>query len=242
MKLPATLAALLLTFGVLPLRAADSVFGPSNPFYSRSTLPFQAPPFDKIKDSDFQPAIEAGMAAQHREMQTIAANPQSPTFENTVVAMERTGVLFNRVLQVFNGVTSANTNSDSILLDARLFSRVAAIYNERQTLKLDPESQRLLEIVYKQFVHAGANLSDADKTKLKKLNEEESVLSNLFITKLLAAAKEAAYTADDKAALAGLSESRQGAQPSRLPAASSEHDAAARPGRAAIPRHPEGLI
>src|SRR5271168_4998147 len=87
-------------------------FGPDNPFYAKSTLPFQAPPFDKIKDSDYQPAIEAGMAEQLKEMKAIADNPAAPTFDNTVVAMERSGALFDRAMAAFSGVAGANTNPE----------------------------------------------------------------------------------------------------------------------------------
>ena len=87
-------------------------FGPDNPFYAPSTLPFHAPPFDKIKDSDYQPAIEAGMAEQRQEIRAIADNPAPPTFENTFVAMEKTGQLFNRAMAAFNGVTGANLNPE----------------------------------------------------------------------------------------------------------------------------------
>ncbi len=200
-------------------------FGPTNPFFAPSTLPFQAPPFDKIKDSDYQPAIEAGMAEQRQEMRAIADNPAPPTFENTLVAMEKTGQLFNRAMAAFNGVTGANLNpelqkvqdfeaprlaahSDAIFLDAKLFQRVSAIYQQRNSLKLDAESLRLVEYYYKKFVHSGANLSDSDKTELKKLNEEESTLTNAFTTKLLAATKDAAFVTKDKDALAGLGDAR----------------------------------
>ncbi|MGH9543960.1 MAG: peptidyl-dipeptidase Dcp [Terriglobales bacterium] len=200
-------------------------FGPGNPFYSPSTLPFQAPPFDKIKDGDYQPAIEAGMAEQNREMRAIADNPTPPTFENTLVAMEKTGQLFNRVMAAFNGVTGANLNpelqkvqdfeaprlaahQDAIFLDAKLFQRVAAVYKQRDSLKLDPEARRLVEFDYEKFVHSGANLSASDKAELKKLNEEESTLSNAFTTKLLAATKDAAYVSQKKDALAGLSDAQ----------------------------------
>ncbi len=186
--------------------AAQAEFGPSNPFYAASTLPFQAPPFDKIKDSDYQPAIEAGMAQQIEEVKKIANNPAPPTFENTIVALEKTGQLFARVMQVFNGVTGANlspelqkvqdieaprlaAHQDAIYLNSKLFQRVSAIYEKRASLNLDPEALRLVEYDYLQFVHAGAKLSDADKTELKKLNEEESTLANAFTTKLLAATK-----------------------------------------------------
>src|ERR1700761_3805703 len=85
---------------------------PSNPFYSPSRLPFHAPPFDKIKDSDYQPAIDAGMAQQLKEVEAIANNPAPPTFDNTAVALEKTGQLLDRVMQVFNCVTGANIDDD----------------------------------------------------------------------------------------------------------------------------------
>ncbi len=212
-----------LSFATLPAQAPETAFGPENPFYAPSTLPFHAPPFDKIKDSDYQPAIEAGMARQLEEMQVIADNQAPPTFENTVVAMEKTGALLDRVTSAFFGVTGANTNptleklqaveapklaahQDAIYLNERLFQRVAAIYKERESLKLDAEDRRLVEFYYDRFVRAGANLSVADKDRLKKLNEEESTLSNAFRTKVLAATKDAAFATTDKAALAGLSE------------------------------------
>jgi peptidyl-dipeptidase Dcp len=219
-----TAAALTATPLAAPAFAADA-FTPANPFYAPSALPFQAPPFDKIKDSDYQPAIEAGMAQQRVEMDAIAANPAPPTFENTLVAMEKSGQLFSRVMAAFGGVAGANTNpelqkirtieapklaahQDAIYLDPKLFHRVDAIYKQRATLNLDSESLRLLEVTYDQFVHAGANLSEADKTTLKKLNEESSTLQNAFATKLLAATKAAGYVTTDKAALAGLSEAQ----------------------------------
>jgi peptidyl-dipeptidase Dcp len=205
--------------------AAASDFGPANPFYAPSTLPFHAPPFDKIKDDDFQPAIEAGMAQQQAEIQAIADNPAAATFDNTIVAMEKSGQLFDRATAAFYGVTGANTNptlqkiktieapkvaahQDFIFLNTKLFARVAAIYKQRAALNLDPESLRLLERYYDDFVHAGANLSEADKTQLRKLNEEISSLSDAFNTKLLAATKDGAYVTTDKAALAGFSDAR----------------------------------
>ena len=204
-------------------------FGPVNPFYAASPLPFQAPPFDKIKDGDYQPAIEAGMAQQREEVRAIADNPAAPTFENTFVALEKSGQLFNRVMNVFNGITNANLNpvldkvqqeeapklaahQDAIFLDPKLFRRVKTVYEERESLTLDPESLRLVDYYHKLFIHSGANLSDADKAELKKLNEEESTLSTAFVTKLQNATKAGAYVTTDKSALAGLSETRmQGA-------------------------------
>ncbi len=205
--------------------AANATFGPSNPFYAPSTLPFHAPPFDKIKDEDYQPAIEAGMAEQIKEIQSIADNPAAPTFENTLVAMEKTGQLLQRALAAFGAVTGANTNpalqklqadeapklaahQDAVYLNAKLFARVAAVYKQRESFKLDPESLRLLTVTYDGFVRAGANLSETEKTELKKLNEEIATLSNDFTTKLLEATKNGAYATTDKNALAGLSDSQ----------------------------------
>jgi peptidyl-dipeptidase Dcp len=165
------------------------------------------------------------MAEELSEIQAIADNPAAPTFENTLVAMEKTGRLFQRAMAAFHGVTGANTNPvlqkvrteeapklaahhDAIYLNAKLFARVAAVYQQRAALKLDPESLRLLEVTYDSFVRSGANLSDGDKTELKKLNEEISTLSNAFSTKLLAATKDGAYVTTDKSALAGLSDAQ----------------------------------
>ena len=198
-------------------------FGPRSPFYAKSTLPFEAPPFDKIRDADYQPAIEAGMAEQKKEIAAIADNAAAPTFENTFVAMELSGQLLQRAMAAFNAVTGANTNpylqnvqteeapklaahSDSIYLNGKLFARVKAIYDKRASLHLDPESQRLVEVVYDHFIHAGAALNDADKEKLKKLNEEASKLEDAFTRGLLDATKAAAYTTTDRGALAGLSD------------------------------------
>ena len=216
-----------MVLGINNMQAAaqESKFGPDNPFYAASTLLYQAPPFDKIKDSDYQPAIEAGMAEQKQEVRAIADNPAAPTFDNTIVALEKSGQLFSRVMLVFNGVTSSNlspelekvqkieapklaAHQDSIFLDAKLFARVAAIYKQRDSMKLDAESLSLVEWYYTEFVHLGANLPEADKAELKKLNEEESTLTNSFVTKLLAATKAAAFVTTDKSALAGLSPAR----------------------------------
>ncbi|MDE2090825.1 MAG: peptidyl-dipeptidase Dcp [Gammaproteobacteria bacterium] len=195
----------------------------ANPLLTPSTLPFHAPPFDRIKDSDFQPAFEAGIKQQLAEVDTIANDPAPASFENTLVALEKSGQLLTRVEQVFNGLTSANTDpvlqkvqeemapklaavQDAIFLNDKLFKRVEKIYAERHVLKLDPESHRLIEYYHQQFVLAGAKLSDADKARLKQLNEEEATLSARFVNQLLAANKAGALVVSDKAELAGLSE------------------------------------
>jgi peptidyl-dipeptidase Dcp len=203
----------------------DSGFGPSNPFYTESSLPFHAPPFDKIKDADYQPAIEAGMGQQLAEVQAIAANTAAPTFENTFVPLEKSGRLLDRALQAFAGVAGANTNpylqdvktalapklaahQDAIFLNAKLFARVSAIYAKRDTGGFDAEQKRLIEVTYDEFVHAGANLSAPDKERLKKMNAEESTLSDTFSKKLLAANTAGAYSTTSPDALAGLSEAQ----------------------------------
>lgn len=199
-----------------------SQFGPSNPFYAPSTLPFHAPPFNRIHDSDYQPALEAGMAQHLRELNAIANNPAPPTFENTFVALEKSGQLLSRVNRVFSAIVSANSDpelehvwkieapklaaqQDAEYLNSKLFRRVEAVYRKRNSLHLDPESRRLIEVVYRRFVHRGAKLSDADKQKLRKINEEESSLSADFRIRLLAAAKNGAYATTNRTALAGLS-------------------------------------
>jgi peptidyl-dipeptidase Dcp len=203
----------------------NSGFGPSNPFYTESSLPFHAPPFDKIKDADYQPAIEAGMGQQLAEVRAIAANTAAPTFENTFVPLEKSGRLLDRALQAFAGVAGANTNpylqdvktalapklaahQDAIFLNAKLFARVSAIYAKRDTGGFDAEQKRLIEVTYDEFVHAGANLSAPDKERLKKMNAEESTLSDTFSKKLLAANTAGAYSTTSPDALAGLSEAQ----------------------------------
>ena len=194
-----------------------------NPFYAVSPLPFQAPQFDKIKDADYQPAIEEGMRLHQAEILAIANNKAAPTFDNTIVAMEKSGALLGRVMQVFGAISGANSDpvlqqlqedeapklaahQDAIYLNSKLFQRVDAIYKQRNALKLDAESVRLIEVTHHNFILAGAKLSNADKTKLKKLNEEESTLSSQFNNKLRDATKKAALVVDSKDKLAGLSE------------------------------------
>ena len=197
----------------------------ANPFAQPSTLPFQAPAFDRIKDADYEPALEAGMAEQTRETRAIADATDAPTFENTIVAMERTGMLLNRTQSAMSAIAGAYTNptiediqqrmapkfaahEDAIYLDGKLFARVKTVYEKRASLGLDAESMRLLELTYKDFVHAGANLNAADKAKLKTLNAEESTLSNAFSRKVLAGTKASGYMTTDKAALAGMSDAQ----------------------------------
>ncbi|CTP86539.1 dipeptidyl carboxypeptidase [Xanthomonas translucens pv. arrhenatheri] len=210
-----------------PVPAAPAAQSPTpaaaNPLLSASTLPFQAPPFDKIKDADYLPAFEEGMKQHLAEIRKIADNAEPATFANTIEAMERSGETLNRVSRIFFGLVQADTNDarqkiqeavapklaehqDEISLDPKLFARIKAIYDQRDTLNLEPEQKRLVERDYEEFVRAGAQLSDADKATLRKLNVEETTLSTQFHTKLVAASAAGAVVVDDKAKLDGLSD------------------------------------
>jgi peptidyl-dipeptidase Dcp len=195
----------------------------ANPFAHPSTLPLQAPPFDKIKDTDYQPGIEEGMKEQLAEIDKIANNAAPPNFENTIVEMEKSGQMLNRATATFFNIVGADTNptldkvqtavapklaahQDAIFLNPKLFARVKAVYDQRDNLKLDPESKQLLKVYYNQFIHAGANLSDKDKARLREINKEDATLSTSFQQKLLAGTKAGALVIDNKADLAGLSD------------------------------------
>lgn len=194
-----------------------------NPFFEKSTLPFQAPQFDKIQDGDFQPALEEGMKQRLTEVEAIANNPETATFDNTIVALEKAGQLLERTSRVFNALLSANSNdallkvqeeeapkltanSDAVYLNEKLFARVEAIYNQRDKLGLTPDAIRLVEVYYQQFVLEGAKVAAADKPRLKEINGKLATLEAAFTTKLLAAAKNGALVVDSPAKLKGLSE------------------------------------
>ena len=195
----------------------------SNPFSKPSTLPFETPDFSKIKDSDYLPALLAGMAQQKREVTAIANQNAAPTFDNTVVEMEKSGLLLERANLAFSAVNGANTNdalqatdtktspllaahNDFIYLNAKLFQRFKYLHDHQGELNLNPEQAKLLDVYYKQFVHAGAELPPAKQAQLKVLNQRLSTLQTQFSQKLLAAAKAGALHVNDASALAGLSE------------------------------------
>jgi len=200
----------------------------ANPFDSPSTLPLQAPRFDQIRDGDYQPALEQGMAIQMKEVRAIADNPAAPTFDNTIAALEKSGRMLDRVRRVFDAVVMANTNprlntvqteeapkraqhDDAIYLDAKLFARVKTLYGKRDALGLTPEQKQVLTLYYRKFVHAGADLSDADKAKLRTLNTDISTLQTAFQQKLIAATRNGALVVDDQSKLAGLSDGEMAA-------------------------------
>ncbi len=196
-----------------------------NPLMTRSTLPYQLPPFDKIRNEHFGPAMEAGMAEQKREIAAIANNPAPPTFANTITALERSGQLLTRASSVFYNLTSSNTNpelealqaqlapklsahSDSIYLNPALFARVSELHEKRASLDLEPEAARLLDRYYINFVRAGAKLSEADKTRLRQLNEKLSSLTTQFSQNVLKGVNAAAVVFDDVKELDGLSDAQ----------------------------------
>ncbi|HSJ76239.1 MAG TPA: M3 family metallopeptidase, partial [Gemmatimonadales bacterium] len=202
---------------------APAGFSSANPFAQPSSLPYQAPPFNQIRNADYQPAIEEGMRRQRAEFDSIARQQAPPTFENTIVAMERSGALLNRCLKVFEAVVQANTNdtlqqvqteeapklaahSDARYLDSRLFQRVHSVYQRRATLNLTPEQNTLVERYHRDFVRAGAQLPESAKDRLRQLNQEEARLSTSFQNKLLAATKAGAVVLEDRSQLKGLSE------------------------------------
>ncbi|HET7623198.1 MAG TPA: hypothetical protein VFK39_14935, partial [Gemmatimonadaceae bacterium] len=203
--------------------ATSAEAGRENPFFHESTLPFHAPDFDAIRVSDFQPAIEEGMRRHLAEVDSIAGESAAPTFDNTIIPLERSGQLLNRVTAVFFGLAQANTSdtiqqiqtdeaprlaahSDSIHLNAKLFQRIQKIYDARETSGLDSGQRHLVERYHRDFVRAGALLSEADKSRLRELNQEESKLSTEFQNKLLAATRDGAVVVKDSSLLAGLSD------------------------------------
>jgi len=195
--------------------------GPVNPLLTESKLPYHFPPFDEIKNEHFTTAYEQGMGEQLLEVAAIADNPDAPTFANTVVALERSGQLLTRVGNIFSNLSAANTNpaleeieaamapklaaqKDAIHLNAKLFARLEQVYLQRETLALDPESKRVLERDYKDFVRAGAKLSAADKIKLKALNAGLATLTTTFTQNVLKEKNLASVVIDDRNELAGL--------------------------------------
>src|SRR6185503_10339268 len=194
----------------------------SNPFASVSTLPYQAPDFTKIHDSDYEPAFIAGMAQNIAEVEAVANQTAAPTFDNTILELEKSGALLTRVAKVFNAITGANTNdslqavqeriapklaahSDAIFLNDKLYRRVKSIYDRRTALGLNPTQVALVEYYNRNFVRAGANLAEADKAKLRELNQEEAKLTTDFQNRLLAATKAGALVIDEVKQLDGMS-------------------------------------
>src|SRR6266568_3195006 len=229
-----TACALLSAAQITAVSAADPV---DNPLLKESTLPYHLPPFDQIKDEHFVPAMEAGMRDQLKEVDAVANNSEKPTFENTVVALERTGRSIDRAERTFSNLNACNTNPtlqkietemapklaahrDAIHLNSKLFARVQELYDNRDKLGLDPESAYLLERYYKDFVRARAKLSDPDKEKLKKINSELATLQTQFEQNVLKEKNASSVVVDRKEDLTGLSDNQMA---SLINAAKAEH-------------------
>ncbi|MGI5236877.1 M3 family metallopeptidase [Dactylosporangium sp. CA-139066] len=194
----------------------------ANPFSAPSELPYELPPFDRIEVEHYLPAFERGMAQQRDEVAAIAADPEPPTFDNTLVALERSGRILQRVSAAFFTVTSADTNprlqeieaevvpklsahNDAIMLDPGLYRRIRELYERRDTLGLDPESAWLLERYHTDFVRAGAELSPAQHGRLREINAELAALATDFGNLVRDEMKASAVVVDTEAELDGLS-------------------------------------
>ncbi|KZC21258.1 dipeptidyl carboxypeptidase [Rhodanobacter denitrificans] len=199
-----------------------------NPFFAESPLPLHYPQFDRIKDRDFAPAFDRGMAEQLKEVQAIAGNAEAPSFDNTIVALEKSGQILTRTSTVFFNLVGADTNDarkalqaeyapklaahrDAISLDPRLFARIQQLFDTRDSLGLDAEGVRLIERYHTNFVRAGARLSDADKAQLKAINGELAKLGTQFSQNVLAEVNDSVVVVDTKEALAGLTDEQIGA-------------------------------
>ncbi|MBY6205476.1 M3 family metallopeptidase [Halomonas denitrificans] len=209
--------------------AEESTAGVENPFFEDWTLPLGMPPFDRIEDDHFVPAMERGMEEHLAEIEAIATSEEEPTFENTIVAMERSGALLGKVTRVFFNLVSADTNderqaiqremsprltahSDAIQLNPELFARVDALYQQRESLELDAASMKLLEDTHRGFVRSGALLDEDQKARLREINAELSRLGTEFSQNVLKEVNASAVVVDTAEELDGLTEAQiQGA-------------------------------
>ncbi|MDX9790854.1 MAG: M3 family metallopeptidase, partial [Candidatus Kapabacteria bacterium] len=218
MKSFSYLIALLMIGFSMNLRAEE------NPFMKDYNTPFGVPPFDKIKLEHYMPAFKEGIKQHIDEVRAISGNSESPTFENTIIALERSGSLLDKVSSVFYNMMSSNTgkelqeiaqnvtpllsmHSDDIMLNADLFKRIKTVYDNRKSLNLNPEQSRLLEETYKSFVRSGANLEVNDKDNLRAMNEEISMLTLKFGQNVLSETNEYKLVIENKEDLAGLPQS-----------------------------------
>ncbi len=213
------LIIVLLLAGTASAQKAEQA---DNPLFSKSVLQYEAPDFRLIRDEHFLPAIEEGIKIQLAEIEAIAANPDAPSFENTLVAMEKSGELLNRATSVFYNLVGTDSNPerlkiqsklapmmsahrDNIFLNPKLFERVRKIYDQREALKLKGEDLRLVEIYYQRFQRAGAELNEQQKEAIRAMNEEHSKLANQFSQNLLAETRNIAVIVDSVEELDGLS-------------------------------------
>ena len=208
------------TAGTDPMAQATATLATDNPFAAPSTLPYETPPFDRIREEHFLPAFEAGMREHLAEVRAIATDEAPPTFANTIEPMERAGQLLSRVANVFFNLTGSNTNErlqkiqaevapklaahrDTIWLDAELFQRVEAVHAKKDRIA-DAEQRRLVERLHTAFVRNGARLDDGQKARLREINEQSSTLTTQFEERLLADTTDLAVIVDTREQLAGL--------------------------------------
>jgi len=213
--------SLILITGIFIFMACTSK--PQNPFFSEWDTPFQTPPFSEIKEEHFMPAFKAGIKAQQEEIEAISTNPETATFENTIVALNDAGAQLAKVNDVFYNLTGANTNDqiqqiakdvspllsqlrDDIRMNEKLFERVKAVNDQKEKLSLKTEQMRLLDKYYKNFVRGGANLNPADKEKLRAINKELSLLSLQFGENILKENNKFEMVITDEKDLTGLTE------------------------------------
>ncbi len=210
-----------------------------NPFFAESSLPLHYPAFDKITDADFGPGFDRGMAEHLKEVEAIANNSAAPTFENTIIALEKSGEILDRTSTVFFSLVGADTNDtrkkiqaeyapklaahrDAIALNPMLFERVQKLYDTRDSLGLDAEGVRLVERYHTDLVRSGAKLPEADKVRLKEINGELANLSTSFNQNVLAEVNASAITVDSKDELAGMTDDQIAAAADAAKAAGKE--------------------
>ena len=212
---------LLLIMTALLFSAGQASAQDTNPFFTEWDTPFQVPPFEQIKNTDYLPAFKEGMKQQNKEIETITQSSDQPTFDNTILLLDESGQLLTKVLRVFYSLNSANTNEemqaiarkvsplltkhrDDIYLNAKLFDRVKEVFSEKEKLTLNVAQKRLLDETYKRFVRGGANLSAEKQEKLRHLNKEISILQLTFGQNLLAETNAYKLVVENEADLAGL--------------------------------------
>ena len=215
------LLTLLVTINGLIIAQNKQKIMTNNPLLQPFSTPHNTPPYDKIKVEHFMPAIAEGMVSGRKDIEAIIKNPAKPTFDNTIVALERAGELLSKVTPILFHLNGAETTDaiqqvvkeaspllteygNDISLNQKLFARVKAVWEQRSSLKLDKESEMLLEKTYKSFARNGANLNDTDKEKMRSINKELSQLSIEFSEHNLAETNEYALLITNEADLAGL--------------------------------------
>jgi peptidyl-dipeptidase Dcp len=214
---------IIILLAVFCISACKKTEKSDNPFFNKYDTPFEVPPFEKIKISHFMPAYLKGFEEEIKEIDAIVNNPKEPTFANTIKAMEYTGKLLDKVSGVFGTLSGANTNDslqalskqlsplqskhrDDISLNPKLFERVKKVFDNKDKFNLTNEEKKLLDDTYKGFVRSGAALSPEDKEKLRKINEELSMLSVQFGENMLAETNDFKLVIDKKEDLSGLPE------------------------------------